>query len=124
MSFFRVRKVTIILLLCLIVMSCFARPIGLKKKRRYKGRAMPFIPVIADISDDHTGTLTIQFLKQMNNVLVEVTDKNGNIIYSDIVDASTTENYTISLANEEAGIYELAIIPVSDLEYAGTFELY
>lgn len=119
MSFYK--KVITTLLLCSLVLPCFAKKIRLVFSQ--KKRTLPFIPVIADINDD-SRILTLQFLKSMEGVLVEVTDNSGNIVFSDVLDTGITEAHVISLANEEVGTYELAVISQNEGRYIGEFEIY
>lgn len=120
MSFYK--KAIVTLLLCSLVLPCFARSVKIKA-RFTRQKTIPFIPILADISDN-ARTLTLQFLESMDGVVVEVTDKNGNIVFSDILYAGITEAHLISLANEEAGTYELTIVPQNQDGYIGEFEIY
>lgn len=54
------------------------------------------IPIIGDV-DETSGNLTLEFVENLGNVTVTITDGNGNTVYQESVETGATPNLTISL---------------------------
>lgn len=54
------------------------------------------IPIIGEV-DETSGDLTLEFVGNLGNVTVTVTDENGNTVYQESVETGATPNLTISL---------------------------
>jgi len=54
------------------------------------------IPIIGNV-DETTGTLTLEFTKNLGDVMVTVTDSSGNIVYQESVSTHETPNWTVTL---------------------------
>ena len=54
------------------------------------------IPIIGEV-DETSGNLTLEFVENLGNVTVTITDGNGNTVYQESVETGATPNLTISL---------------------------
>jgi len=84
-----------------------------KKMRLYKekaGSAPEESPVIADL-DCETGVLTVRFLKDLDDVYIEVINDFGSTIYYEpIEDVIAHSDVCILLTYEEVGEYHLSVL--------------
>lgn len=77
----------------------------------------PFIP-----SGD-VNSLEILCRKDMGNVLVEIQDEAGNVVYTDNIQATTNSTWSISVEGWALGDYTLSFTTVAGAVYLWEFEL-
>jgi len=115
-----VKTMGILMLTFFLAAPCFARRVHLDKGNPKK--SLPInLPVEADIDDD-TRVLTILFLEDIGDVFVEVKNSAGDVIYYE--PAEGNDNVFVSLANQDAGVYQVFIIVKDNFGYYGNFELF
>lgn len=117
-----VKTMGILMLTFFLAAPCFARKVHLIPGRSIYSLPI-YLPVEADIDDD-SRMLTIQFLKEMGNVTIEVRNTTGNVVSYDSVEAIALSSISISLTEEEAGTYQVFVIVKDGSGYYGNFELF
>ena len=95
-----------------------AKYIQLKIWNRLK-KDIVFIPIEAVLKGKD---IEVQFFEKPNKpVTFQIKDKNGNIVFQDMVIPDKQEIYKIDLGGFEAGQYELLYIE-KDVTFIGEFE--
>ena len=89
------------------------------KKWNERQKTVVFLPIEATIEKN---CIEVQFFEKPNEpVTFQIKDKNGNIIFQDMVIPDKQEIYQIDLDCFEAGQYELLYIE-KDVTFIGEFE--
>lgn len=83
-------------------------------------KSVVFIPIEAVLEGNN---IEVQFFEKSNeSVTFQVKDKNGNIVFQDMVIPDKQEIYKIDLDGFETGQYELLYIE-KDVTFIGKFEI-
>ena len=86
----------------LLVLPAFGEGIRWRGKwEPVKAARSLFIPIIGNI-DEATEMLTLDFQNDLGDVVVSITDANGNIIYQESVQTDVTPSVNISLDGLDA----------------------
>ena len=75
-----------------------------------------FIPIIGNI-DEATEMLTLDFQNDLGDVVVSITDANGNIIYQESVQTDVTPSVNISLDGLDADGGTISVTDGENLIY-------
>lgn len=104
------RIMAVLLAFCMVV-PAFAKVTRIDMRKGTKHpikRSMDIVPVHAFI-DDCTKELSLEFMTDWGTVYVTVSDINGNIVYTDVIDAASNVPYFISLDKDLKGEFTLSI---------------
>lgn len=118
------KSITVILLAFCVVLPSFAltRKIDLKNGKRPIKRSIEIIPINAFI-DDETKELSLEFTTDLGMLYVTVSDQNGNMVYTDVVDATSGLPVNISLDKDLEGEFVLSITDDNESEVSGEFTI-
>ena len=87
----------ILVLALLVAIPAFGKKLPMRGRWKIIGKSLVAnIPIIGDV-DETSGNLTLEFVGDLGNVMVTVTDGNGNTVYQESVETGATPNLTISL---------------------------
>lgn len=90
------------------------------KKWDDRQKSVIFLPIEATIEENY---VEVQFFEKLNEpVTFQVKDKNGNIVFQDMVIPDKQEIYKIDLDGFKADQYELFYIE-KDVAFIGEFEI-
>lgn len=90
------------------------------KKWNERQKTVIFLPIEATIEENY---VEVQFFEKLNEpVTFQVKDKNGNIVFQDMVIPDKLEIYKIDLDDFKADKYELLYIE-KDVTLIGEFEI-
>lgn len=90
------------------------------KKWNEKQRSSVFVPIEATIEENY---IKVRFLERLNEpITLQVKDRQGNIMFQDIVTSNEQETYIINLDDFNAGLYELFYIEES-IALVGEFQI-
>lgn len=90
------------------------------KKWNERQKTVIFLPIEATIEENY---VEVQFFEKLNEpVTFQVKDKNGNIVFQDMVIPDKQEIYKIDLDGFKADQYELFYIE-KDVAFIGEFEI-
>lgn len=90
------------------------------KKWDDRQKSVVFLPIEATIEENN---IEVQFFEKLNEaVTFQVKDKNGNIVFQDVVIPDKLEIYQIDLDGFKADQYELLYIE-KDVTFIGEFEI-
>lgn len=98
-------KFLVIALACLMVVPAFAKRHEINFEGNWstvRKSVIPEIPIQGTL-EDTTGDLTLDFLADLGEVVVTVTDGNGAIVYQKSVQTDALQNLTISLGSLTEG---------------------
>lgn len=87
----------ILALALLVAIPAFGKKLPMRGRWKIIGKSLVAnVPIIGDV-DETSGNLTLEFVENLGNVTVTVTDENGNTVYQESVETGATPNLTISL---------------------------
>ena len=90
------------------------------KKWNERQKTVIFLPIEATIEENN---IEVQFFEKSNEpATFQVKDKNGNIVFQDVVIPDKLEIYQIDVSGFETGQYELLYIE-KDVTLIGEFEI-
>lgn len=90
------------------------------KKWNERQKTVIFLPIEATIEENY---VEVQFFEKLNEpVTFQIKDKNGNIVFQDMVIPDKQEIYKIDLDGFKADQYELFYIE-KDVAFIGEFEI-
>ena len=90
------------------------------KKWNERQKTVIFLPIEATIEENN---IEVQFFEKSNEpATFQVKDKNGNILFQDVVIPDKLEIYKIDLDGFKAGSYELFYIEES-IAFVGEFQI-
>ena len=90
------------------------------KKWDDRQKSVFFLPIEATIEENN---IEVQFVEKSNEpATFQVKDKNGNIVFQDVVIPDKLEIYKIDLDGFKAGSYELFYIEES-IAFVGEFQI-
>lgn len=98
-------KFVVIALACLMTVPAFAEEEPLEFTGYWdtvRKSVTPEIPIRGTI-ENTTGDLTLNFLADLGEVVVTVTDGNGSVVYQESVQTDVVNDLTISLVSLAAG---------------------
>ena len=90
------------------------------KKWNERQKTVIFLPIEATIEENY---VEVQFFEKLNEpVTFQVKDKDGNIVFQDMMILDKQKIYKIDLDGFKAGQYELLYIE-KDMTFIGEFEI-
>lgn len=105
-----------LLLSCISLMFCLTSwggtPIKLENKNKIEERHYS-VPITPTITHDHS-VIHIYSGKSLSNLIILISDEQGNIIYTETTNVSAGIPYTLILPEMESGIYTIELINDED----------